>query len=203
MIRTTATTLLLTLACQLAQADTLSDALAAKQRGDAAAAYPLFLQLAEQGDVKATMEVGLMHHLGQGVPQNYAKAMDWYLKVADKSGDAINNIGVLYRDGLGVEKNRKIAHVLFLSIHLSGMGGEATVMRANRNLRREIAELPLADRQESVCYTSRYVIAYIESKGKLQGIPDDLRASPERKRIKDLDSPLPGNLGEFTCPAHT
>ena len=68
MIRSATATLILTLASQLAQADTLSEALAAKQRGDAAAAYPLWVKLAEQGDHKAALEVGLMHHLGQGVP---------------------------------------------------------------------------------------------------------------------------------------
>lgn len=203
MIRSATATLILTLASQLAQADTLSEALAAKQRGDAAAAYPLWVKLAEQGDHKAALEVGLMHHLGQGVPQDYGKAMDWYLKAIDKNGDAVNNIGVMYRDGLGVDKNRKVAHALFLTVHLTGMGGESTVMRANRNLRREIAELPLADRQESVCYSLKYLLAFVESKGKLQGIPDDLKAAPDRKRIKDLDTQLPGGLGEFICPAHT
>ena len=63
--------------------------------------------------------------------------MDWYLKAIDKNGDAVNNIGVMYRDGLGVDKNRKVAHALFLTVHLTGMGGESTVMRANRNSARD------------------------------------------------------------------
>lgn len=195
--------LLLAFWAQIAHADTLSEALAAKSRGDFAAAYPLWVELAEGGNDKAAIEVGLMHHLGQGVPQDYALAMDWYLKVFPKNGDALNNIGVMYRDSLGVQQNRKIAHLLFLTVHMAGMGNQATVMRANRNLRREISELPLAERQESLCYTSQYLMAYVKSKGGLEGIPENLRASPERKRIKELNWWLPGEVGEYSCPRNT
>lgn len=195
--------LLLAFWAQIAHADTLSEALAAKSRGDFAAAYPLWVALAEGGNDKAAIEVGLMHHLGQGVPQDYALAMDWYLKAFPKNGDALNNIGVMYRDSLGVQQNRKIAHLLFLTVHMAGMGNQATVMRANRNLRREISELPLAERQESLCYTSQYLMAYVKSKGGLEGIPENLRASPERKRIKELNWWLPGEIGEYSCPPNT
>jgi hypothetical protein len=194
---------LFALLSQLAHADTLSEALAAKRRGDFAAAYPLWVALSEKGDDKATVELGLMHHQGVGVPQDYGKAMDWYLKVFKKNADALNNIGVMYRDGLGVEKNRKIAHLLFLTIHMSGMGGEATISRANRNLRREVAELSIAERRESICYTMQYVSAYVESKGTLKDVPEHLRASPERKRIKDFNWWAPGEIGDFSCPPNT
>lgn len=195
--------LALPLASLPARADTLTDALAAKQRGDLATAYPLWVKLAEQGDDKAAIEVALMHHQGLGVPQDYGRAMDWYLKVFRKNGDAVNNMGVMYRDGLGVRQNRQVAHLLFLTVHMTGMGGEATVMRANRNLRREIAELPLAERQQSLCYTMQYLLAYVEARGKLNGVPPELRASPERKRIKDLNWWAPGEVGSFECSPET
>jgi hypothetical protein len=184
-------------------ADTLSDALDAKKRGDFATAYPLWVALAENGDDKAMIEVGLMHHRGQGVPRDYGLAMDWYLKAFRKNGDALNNIGVMYRDGLGVQRNRKIAFLLFLTVHMVGMGNEATVSRANGNLRREIAELPLQERQEAICYTMDYLIAYVESRGTITQVPENLRASSGRKRIKDLDWWAPGELGTFACPATT
>lgn len=203
MIRLLLNLLLLVSFAQSGHADTLSDALTAKDRGDYAAAYPLWVELAEKGNDKAAIEVGLMHHVGQGVTQDYGLAMDWYLKAFPKNGDALNNIGVMYRDSLGVPRNRKIAHLMFLTVHMAGMGNEATVMRANRNLRREISELPLAERQESLCYTAQYLMAYVKSKGRLEGIPEDLRASPERKRIKELNWWLPGEVKEFSCPPNT
>jgi hypothetical protein len=197
--------MVLVMSCVLssAGADTLRDALDAKRRGDFQAAYPLFVSLAEKGDDKAVIEVGLMHHFGLGVPRDYVKSMDWFLKVFHKNGDAVNNIGVMHRDGLGVKANRKIAYVLFLTVHMTGMGGEATIMRANRNLRREIAELPVAEKQEALCFTLPYVVAYVEARGALDGIPENLRASAERKRIKELNWWAPGEIGEYSCPPHT
>lgn len=198
-----AITLLILFGSAIATADTLSDALSAKQRGDFTAAYPLWQSLAEGGDHKAMVELGLMHHQGQGGPVAYDKAMEWYLKAYNKNGDALNNIGVMYRDGLGVKVNRKIAYILFLTIHMTGMGNQATVSRANRNLRREVEEASTTDKQEAVCYTMEYVKAFIESKGTLEGIPNELRASPERKRIRDFNWWLPGEVGTFACPENT
>ncbi|MDH3316537.1 MAG: sel1 repeat family protein [Gammaproteobacteria bacterium] len=196
-------TISLCLYVAFAWAETLSEALEAGRRGDFAAAYPLWVELAETGDDKAMVEVGLMYHLGRGVNRDYTMAMDWYLKAFRRNGDAVNNIGVIYRDGLGVAKNRKIAYLLFLTVHMTGMGNQTTVSRANRNLRREIAELPLSEREEAICYTMEYLIAYVEAKGDLDGIPENLRASPARKRIKALDWWLPGEVGEFDCPPNT
>jgi TPR repeat protein len=127
--------------------------------------------------------------------------MDWYLKAYHRNGDAINNIGVMYRDGLGVPVNRKISYLLFLLVHMEGIGGQITVSRANRNLSREVAELQKETLQDAVCYTMQYLVAYVESKGKLQGVPDELRSSSERKRIKELSWWMPGEVGQFECPA--
>src|SRR5712664_4001235 len=43
---------------------------------------------------------------GQGVAQDYAKALEWYEKAADKgNADAMNNIGTLYYNRRGVEQD--------------------------------------------------------------------------------------------------
>lgn len=187
----------------MVQADTLSDALAARERGDHQAAYPLWVKLSEQGDAKATIELGLIHHRGRGVPKDGSKAMDWYLKEFPRNGDALNNIGVLFRDGEGVPQNRQIAYLLFLAVHMTGMGNESTIMRANGNLRREIVELPVADREEALCLNLTYLVAYVKSRGQMQGVPEHLRASRQRPRIKDLNWWMPDEVGEFSCPPGT
>lgn len=180
-------------------ADTLSDAIAAKNRGDFETAYPLWVKLAEAGDDKALLEVGLAHYLGRGKPVDYGIAMDWFLRAFRRNGDAVNNIGVMYRDGLGVPTNRKIAYLLFLTVHMTGMGTQSTITRANSNLRREMAELSLEDRQQALCYTMEYVVAYVESKGTLDAVPERLKASPTRKRIRDFNWWQPGEMGAFAC----
>ena len=144
-----------------------------------------------------------MHHIGRGRPVSYDDAYSWYLKAFPKNGDAWNNIGVMFRDALGVQKNRQVAHVLFLTVHMAGLGNQATVMRANRNLRREIAELTTAERQESLCYTMEYVRAYVERRGSIEGVPEQYRASPQRKRIREFDWWLPGEVTPFECPSGT
>lgn len=61
---------------------------------------------AEQGDDSAMFHLGYYYMDGQGVEQNYAKSMEWYLKAAEKgNADAMSNIGWLYEYGYGVEKD--------------------------------------------------------------------------------------------------
>ena len=93
--------------------------------------------------------------------------------------------------------------MLFLTVHMTSKGTEATIVRANRNVRREMAELTVDEKKEALCYTQEYVMAYVHSRGKLDSIPVELRASPERKRIRELNWWAPGEAGEFDCPAGT
>ena len=40
---------------------------------------------------------------GWGVPQGYAKAVEWYRRAADLDyAEAQNNLGTMYEEGLGV-----------------------------------------------------------------------------------------------------
>jgi len=193
--------LLLAFATSAIADTTLERALAARDAGDGAAALPLWEDLGASGDKNAMIEAALIYHQGRGVPVNYGKAIDWYLK-AD-NGDALNNLGVMFRDGTGVPANQKIAYLAFLTVHMTGMGNEATIMRANRNLRRAISELPVEEKQVALCYTLQYMAAYIKSRGTLVGIPSELQANPAQKHIKDLDWWLEGEVAPYTCPAGT
>ena len=70
-------------------ADEADDALflrayAAYKRGDYAEAATSFRALAEKGDADAQYNLGVMYGKGQGVPQDYAEAMRWYYKAAEK-----------------------------------------------------------------------------------------------------------------------
>jgi uncharacterized protein YdaT len=55
--------------------------------------------------------IGSLYHNGRGVPQDYAKAHEWYEKAATKdNAAAMTNIGVLYADGHGVPQDYAKAH---------------------------------------------------------------------------------------------
>ena len=145
-------------------------------------------KLAAQGDVAAMVELGLVHHTGKGVTVDYVKAMDWYLKAYAKyDGDALNNIGVLFRDGLGVPKNQKVAYLLFLIVHMEGLGVEATQSRAGRNLSRLVESLPRKEIEEALSYTLPYLSQIVVSRGKNLAIGNDVLPAHDRLRFRDAD----------------
>ncbi len=163
-------------------------ALDAQKRGDYETARKEFQVLADKGDDKAMINLGVMYHTGEGVKQDYDKAMEWYLKAYSKhNGDALNNIGVMYRDGLGVATNSKIAYLLFLSVHMEGLGSEATQIRAGRNLSRLVESVPKKDVEESVSYTWAYVDQIVKRRGKNVVIGKDVLPAKKRPRIRDND----------------
>jgi hypothetical protein len=51
--------------------------------------------------------LGTLYAVGQGVPQDYGKASEWFHRAADAGNtDAMYNLGVLYRDGKGRRQGR-------------------------------------------------------------------------------------------------
>ena len=82
----------------------LADALASG--GSFREALLMLRQLAESGYAPAQTRLGSLYQDGQGVKQDYAQAMAWYLKAADQ-GDwlAQSNISQLYMNGWGVKQD--------------------------------------------------------------------------------------------------
>lgn len=80
----------------------MTQAYAAYDSGDFAAALPKFRAAAEAGNAEAQYMVGLMHHRGRGVPVNPAEAAKWYGRAGEQNlAPALCNLGIIYRDGLG------------------------------------------------------------------------------------------------------
>ena len=175
----------------------VKQALDAQERGDHDTARKEFLVLAEKGDANAMISLGLMYHTGEGTKQDYEKAMDWYLKAYSKNkGDALNNLGVMYRDGLGVATNSKVAYLLFLAVHMEGLGTDGTQIRAGRNLSRLAQSMSKKDIEEALSYTWPYVDQIVKSRGKNIAIGKDVLPAKNRPRIRDngwwLDSERKG-----------
>ncbi len=90
------------------------EAVAAYQRGDYATAIRKFRPLAEQGELGAQYNLGLMYRNGQGVPQHDAEAVGWYRKAAEQGhAEAQFNLGVMYDNGLGVPQDYAQAHMWY------------------------------------------------------------------------------------------
>jgi TPR repeat protein len=131
-----------------------------------------------------------MYHTGEGVKQDYSQAMEWYLKAFAKgNGDAYSNIGVLYRDGLGCETNRPIAYALFYITHMRGLGSESTQYRAGHNLDKTAALMKPAELDETLKMTEKYVLLFVEKRGKLDDQEKALKFSgkyPALRKLADL-----------------
>jgi TPR repeat protein len=70
-----------------------------------------FSLASEQGSAWARMNIGLLYtHGGDGLPQDYVKAIDLFRKAADGGDpDALYNLGWAYEQGLGVPADRQRA----------------------------------------------------------------------------------------------
>ena len=65
---------------------------------------------AEQGDAEAQYLLGGMYHLGNGVPENYDAAINWYRKAAEQGyAEAQILLGLMFYEGIGVPVNYVVA----------------------------------------------------------------------------------------------
>ena len=65
---------------------------------------------AEQGDIRAQVNLGYLYLEGKGVAQDYQQAIYWYTKAAERGNpNAQFNLGVMYGNGRGVPQNYKQA----------------------------------------------------------------------------------------------
>src|ERR1700675_4251382 len=87
----------------LANAAPADDAFAAYQKGDYPAALKLLKPLAEQGNVTAQYNVGVMYNEALGVKADYTEASKWFLKAVAKGNVyAQVDLALLYEYGRGV-----------------------------------------------------------------------------------------------------
>ena len=78
--------------------------------GKPAEAIKLLLKKAQKGDANAQFKVGIMYHEGEGVEQNYQKALKWLkLSAEQKYPEAQFKLGQIHRKGRGVPRDYKQA----------------------------------------------------------------------------------------------
>jgi hypothetical protein len=104
-----------------AWAGPLKDTTATNPPGDHATALKTFQSLAAQGNAEAQNNLGELYAKGQGVPQDYAQARQWYEKAE------------LYFAGLGVPQDyvRAYLWVSLAAVHMKG--DEQKQAEENRN----------------------------------------------------------------------
>ncbi|MEM0915102.1 MAG: tetratricopeptide repeat protein [Planctomycetota bacterium] len=94
----------------VAAADDLGQAYDVYAAGDYAAALPMFERIGQTGDPEAQYMVGLMYHRGRGTEVDGLRAAQWYAQAANQNHPAaLTNLGILHRDGVGVEQDMQTA----------------------------------------------------------------------------------------------
>ena len=70
---------------------------------------------AEQGNMKAQLQLGIRYFVGLAVTQDYQQAVYWYLKAAEQgSASAQLQLGGMYDDGIGVTQDYQQALIWYL-----------------------------------------------------------------------------------------
>ena len=80
------------------------------QRGFYLTAFDIAIERAQAGDVPAQTLIALIYEGGYGVPQDFAKAFEWFRLAAD-AGDreAQFALGMMYMQGRGVARTARSA----------------------------------------------------------------------------------------------
>ena len=82
---------------QPAHADDVEEGLEALKQGDYKTAFKKWKPIAEKGNSTAQFNLGLMYDRGDGVRQNFSKAVKWYrLAAKQKNVSAQFNLGLMY-----------------------------------------------------------------------------------------------------------
>ena len=78
-------------------------------------------RLASKGDANAQNNLGVIYYFGEGVPQDYEKAVEWYSKAAEQGfAPAQSNLGYMYSDGEGVPQSLVNAYAWYSVASVSG-----------------------------------------------------------------------------------
>ena len=94
----------------------LETAMTAYTEGNYEQTFKELKPLAEQGDANAQFMLARLYQDGEGIPQDFKKAVNWYKRAAEQEiGDdklaflgirtAQYNLGLMYKNGKGVQQN--------------------------------------------------------------------------------------------------
>lgn len=93
---------------------TLAGQAIADSLSDASKRFKLASLLAERGDAKAQLCLGMAYQEGEGVSQDYKEALKWY-RLSAEQGDATAqyNLGFMYVFGQGVPQDYVLSHMWY------------------------------------------------------------------------------------------
>ena len=118
----------------------------AKNRGDLVKALREWRPLAEKGDARAQFYLGMLHENGDGVPEDFGKAREWYEKSAAQ-GDANAQfyLGLMSAFGRGTPLDLVQAHMWY---SLAAENGHARAALHRNDLAKEMKPVQIGEAQK-------------------------------------------------------
>ncbi|MDA7516263.1 sel1 repeat family protein [bacterium] len=99
--------------------------------------------LAEKGDPTAQYELGVMYQNGEGLPQNYSKAVKWFRMAAEQGNTTAQlSLARMYDRGNGVPQNDLSA---YMWANLAASGGLEKAETFSDILRQKITKKQIAE----------------------------------------------------------
>jgi len=103
-------------------------------------------QRAEQGHADAQINLAVMYEGGRGVPQDYKKAVYWFMEAAEQGNAyAQDNLGRMYEKGTGVPQNYVQAYAW---VNLSSAQGYKNAIENRKIISRNLTSHQIAQAQE-------------------------------------------------------
>ena len=135
-----------------AYASALDEAISAYNAGNFLTAKRIFKQLAPEGQPIAQRYLGEMYDKGQGGPQDYEQAIEWYKKAARQNdAEAQYLLGVKYANGQGVSADQKLAYAWFAIAFNNGYEKAASPLKVLNKT------MSMPARQEALQLATKYL----------------------------------------------
>ncbi|MBK8182595.1 MAG: sel1 repeat family protein [Candidatus Competibacteraceae bacterium] len=119
----------------------------AHERGDYTAELGIVRPLAEKGYPFAQFNLGVLYDEGKGVPEDNAKAMEWYRKAAEVGySKAQINLGIMYEQGEGVAADLVEAYFWYA---LADFQGDSLAPEGKRDIAKKMtpAQIQAAEKK--------------------------------------------------------
>lgn len=127
-----------------ARADAFANGLSAFNVGDYAAAYSIWLPLAEQGDANAQSSLAYLFHEGKGVRQDSRTAAKWYYLAAGQGEPTAQSfLCEMYQRGDGVPRDLSLS-LMWCELSIDGGEKRGITMRERVLSRMSEAQRDLA-----------------------------------------------------------
>ncbi|MBL8258620.1 MAG: sel1 repeat family protein [Candidatus Competibacteraceae bacterium] len=131
----------------------------AHERGDYTAELAIIRPMAEKGYPFAQFNLGVLYDEGKGMPEDNAKAMEWYRKAADQGfSQAQVNLGIMHQHGEGTPASPVAAYFWFA---LAEKQGDGQAGQAKQDIAKKMtpAQIQDAERQvQSYLATHKFII---------------------------------------------